>query len=259
MGRLTFLGTGTSHGVPMIGCRCPVCTSTDPHNHRYRSSVLVETESLSVVIDTPPEFRLQALRANLRTIDAVLVTHSHADHVFGFDDLRIFSQRLEGGLPCYASIKTACELRTVFSYVLNEASQGGGIPEVTIVGIDGPVRQHGVDMVPIPVKHGRDEIFGYRIGKMAYITDCSCIPEESYGLLEDLEVLVLGALRFRPHGTHFTVSEALAEADRIRPAATYLTHIAHDIEHESLSSSLPEGVYLAYDCLQVGFSEEDPV
>lgn len=256
MGQLTFLGTGTSHGIPVIGCRCPVCTSSDPRNLRYRSSVMAETESLRVVIDTPPEFRLQALRAGIHDIDAVLVTHSHADHIFGFDDLRQLSQRQPDGLPCYASARTARDLRRVFSYVVNGGSPGSTRPNVRIIDIDGTFTVSGQSVIPIPVEHGTERILGFRIGNMAYVTDCSRIPDESYALLQDLDVLVLGALRFRPHVNHFTLDEAVTEVERIKPRAAYFTHIAHDMDHATVSSGLPLNVHLAYDGLQVPFSEE---
>lgn len=257
MGKLTFLGTGTSHGIPMIGCDCAVCTSSNPRNQRFRSSVLVETDSFRIVIDTPPEFRLQALRAGIRSLDAVLITHSHADHIFGFDDLRLLSRTAPGGLPCYASSSTASDLRRVFRYVFEGASPGATVPNVRIVDIDGPIIVRGKRIIPIPIMHGTEEILGFRIGKLAYITDCSRIPQSSYSLLEGLDVLVLNALRFRPHVNHFTIDQALREVERIRPRVAYLTHIAHDLDHDTVSASLPGNVHLAHDCLQVAFAEED--
>lgn len=232
-----------------------MCTSSDPRNHRYRSSVMAETGSLRVVIDTPPEFRLQTLRAGIQDIDAVLVTHSHADHIFGFDDLRQLSQRKSDGLPCYASASTAEDLRRVFSYVVHGGSPGSTCPNVRIIDINGPLAVNGQAVVPIPVEHGTERILGFRIGDMAYVTDCSRIPTDSYALLQGLDVLVLGALRFRPHVNHFTLAEAVVEVERIRPRAAYLTHIAHDMDHGAVSSRLPLNVYMAYDGLQVPFSE----
>lgn len=241
----------------MIGCKCPVCTSNNPHNKRLRSSVLVQTDSLRIVIDTPPEFRLQALRAQIRSIDAVLITHSHADHIMGFDDLRLLSRSVAGGLPCYASSSTAADLRRVFRYVIKGASPGATVPNVNIIDINGPVTLNGHMVIPVPVRHGTSDILGFRIGRMAYITDCSHIPESSYSLLEDLDLLVLNALRFRPHVNHFTVSQSLDEVQRIRPKVTYFTHIAHDIDHTTVAASLPDNVHLAYDGLEVTFSEGD--
>ena len=256
MGLITFLGTGTSHGIPMIGCDCPVCVSSNPYNKRFRSSVLVETDSVRIVIDTPPEFRLQVLRAGIRSIDAVFITHSHADHIMGFDDLRLLSRSVEGGLPCYASSSTAADLRRAFQYVIRGASKGATVPNVRIIDMNGPITVCGETVIPIPVRHGTEEILGFRIGKMAYITDCSCIPESSYPLLDDLDVLVLNALRFRSHDNHFTVSQALDEVRRIRPNAAYFTHIAHEVDHDTVSADLPDNVHLAYDGLQVAFAEE---
>lgn len=248
---LTFLGTGTSHGIPVIGCRCRVCTSPDPKNRRTRSSILVEEQGLNILIDTATEFRLQALAHDIHKVDAVLYTHCHADHVFGFDDLRIFGQRQQQAVPVYGNEPTILELRSVFSYAFRKTQEGGGKPQVETNMVEGPFKIQGVEIIPIPVFHGELPILGYRIGQMAYITDCNCIPAESLALLQDLKVLILGVVRREPHPTHMHVEQALQLVERLRPLRTYFTHISHLLEHHEANSKLPPGVELAFDGLRI--------
>jgi len=181
--KLTFLGTGTSHGVPVIGCDCAVCQSNDPRNKRTRSSLLVQVDDLNILIDTATEFRLQALRCGVKRIDAVLYTHCHADHVFGFDDLRIFSQRFGIEIPFYGNAATIEEMQQVFSYVFRKTQEGGGKPRVKPIVVDGEFMINQVKIVPLPIYHGELPIYGYRIGDMAYITDCSLLPEQRWHCL----------------------------------------------------------------------------
>ncbi|HEX2923994.1 MAG TPA: MBL fold metallo-hydrolase [Chloroflexota bacterium] len=246
---LTFLGTGTSHGVPAIGCRCPVCTSDDPRNNRYRCSILLQYGGHNVVVDTATEFRLQAIRIGLDRLDAVLFTHSHADHIGGLDDLRSFSDRLGAAIPCYGSAECLDDIRHRFDYIFKETQLGGGKPRLDMHPVDGPFELFGLRIVPVPVYHGRLLVLGFRFGRTAYVTDCNSIPEGSEEMLKGLDVLVLDALRWRSHPTHFNVEEALAEVAKLRPRHTYFTHLTHDLDHATTNAQLPQGVELAYDGL----------
>jgi phosphoribosyl 1,2-cyclic phosphate phosphodiesterase len=251
--RVTFLGTGTSHGVPMIGCTCATCTSADPHDTRLRPSVYVDVENgPSILVDTATDFRQQAMTHGLRRIDAILFTHSHADHVLGLDDVRRFNVLQRGAIPAYADRRTADDLRRMFAYVFNPVDQqGGGLPQITLHVIDGPFPIDGVAITPVRLIHGARPILGFRMGRFAYLTDCSAIPDESWPLLDGLDVLVLDALRHRPHPTHFTVAEAVAATARIQPRQAYFTHICHDLPHQATNATLPTHVALAHDGLQV--------
>ncbi len=253
---LTILGSGTSMGVPTVGCSCEVCRSSDPRDRRTRPSVMVEWDQHRVLIDTTPDFREQALREGINRIDAVLYTHGHADHILGLDDLRPLSfPRITGGskLPLYANAKTASVLRSVFKYVFDNDYKYGGIAQVELNEIDGPVQFFGKTFAPVTVIHGDAEIFGYRFGKAAYLTDFSTVPEATLAELEDLDVLVLDALRHTPHPTHSTVANSLKIAERLKPRLTLFTHISHDLPDAATNASLPEGVRLAYDGQRVQF------
>ena len=247
--RVTFLGTGTSHGVPMIGCQCAVCRSDDPRDRRLRPSVHVDVDGgPAVLVDTATDLRQQALTNRITRVDAVLFTHSHADHVMGLDELRRFNALKGAHLPVYADADTGAELRRIFAYAFTPpAGPGGGVPELALTPIDGPFVVEGMTIVPVPILHGHWPILGFRIGTFAYLTDCSAIPEPSYALLEGLEVLVLDALRHRPHPTHFTVAQAVAAATRVGARQTYFTHICHDLPHAATCAALPAGMALAYD------------
>jgi phosphoribosyl 1,2-cyclic phosphate phosphodiesterase len=253
----TFLGTGTSVGVPMVGCDCDVCQSPNPRNHRYRCSVLVRTPEGNLVIDTTPELRLQLLRERVKLVHAVLFTHFHADHVYGLDDLRPFPHRLGGPVPLYCTAEVERKLRGAFAYAfLPEAEKlpMGYVPKLTFQRItEDPFTVLGQRVVPIPLVHAQFNVLGFRLGDVAYCTDVSKIPPESWPLLEGLQVLVLDALRFKPHPAHFNIDEALEVIDRVKPARAYLTHMSHDVEHESTNRRLPPGVELAYDGLSFAF------
>ncbi len=258
--RLTFLGTGTSHGIPVIGCDCPVCQSTNPRNHRYRPSVLVEWRGKIVLIDTPPELRLQLLRAGVGHLDALVYTHTHADHLFGLDDVRIFNTRTGVALPVFGSHRTLENLRRQYFYVFDDGPAAGGKPQLDlneISPLDRPFVVATLPVQPIPVMHGPTPVLGYRFADVAYVTDTNLIPAASLDLLHDLDVLVLDALRDRPHPTHFSVSEALAVVEKLKPRRTYFTHVCHDLEHEETNRRLPPGVELAYDGLTVISSTTD--
>jgi phosphoribosyl 1,2-cyclic phosphate phosphodiesterase len=237
----------------MVGCRCDVCRSTDPRDTRLRPSVYLEVDGgPSILIDTSTDLRQQALRHAITRVDAILYTHSHADHVMGLDEVRRFNALQNHAIPAFADARTANDLRRSFQYVFSEPDQqGGGVPQVTLSTVVGPLIIDDVRVVPVPIYHGRRTILGYRIGEFAYLTDCSGIPEESCPLLDGLDVLVLGALRHRPHPTHFTVAEATAAIARLQPRRAYLTHICHDLPHAATNAALPDHIQLAHDGLTV--------
>jgi len=253
----TFLGTGTSTGVPMVGCECEVCRSTNPRNHRYRCAVLIQNSRGNLLIDTPPELRLQLLREKVGLIHAVLFTHYHADHLFGLDDVRPFPRRLGGPVPLYCTAEVERKIRQAFSYAfVPEAQQmpAGYIPKLVFQRItEEPFTVLGEHVVPIPLVHAHFEVFGFRIDDVAYCTDVNMIPPDSLKLLEGLRVLVLDALRHKPHPGHLSVTEALEIIGRLKPGRAYLTHMSHDLDHEETNRSLPPGVELAYDGLKFEF------
>jgi len=248
--RLTFLGTGTSMGVPTLGCDCRVCRSADPRDHRLRPSVLLEYNGHAVVIDTSPDFRQQALRANIKRVDAVLYTHSHADHILGLDDLRPFNLK-QGDIPLYANRATQEMLRCAFPYVFGQATRHSSVPNVDLREINGPFKLFGQRILPLPVAHGEMEVLGFRVGRAAYVTDFSAIPDAVKEELRGLDLLVLDALRDRPHPNHSTVENSVALVRELAPRRAYFTHIAHDLAHEETNRRLPAGVELAYDGLAV--------
>jgi phosphoribosyl 1,2-cyclic phosphate phosphodiesterase len=249
--RLTLLGTGTSTGIPVIGCRCPVCTSSDPRNRRMRPGARLDLARGTAVVDTSPDFREQALRFGLERLDAVLYTHAHADHVFGLDDLRAFNFRQRAVIPCYGSADTLERLRVIFAYAFEPGQEGGGKPKVDLIPVEGPFELLGETVVPIPVMHGEMEVLGFRIGGFALVTDVNEIPPSSFERLAGVETLVLSALRYAPHPTHYNLEEAFAVAARIGARRTLLTHLAHEVDHADLRFELPEGVELAHDGLVV--------
>lgn len=250
--KIRFLGTGTSVGIPVIGCHCPVCRSTDPRNQRTRSAAAVFHRGATIVIDTPPEFRLQVLKNGIGRVDAVFFTHLHADHIFGFDDLRRFNQIQGAPMPVYGDQATMEGIRRVFRYAFEPPQQPGiSKPSVTTHVVDGPFEAAGIAVTPVPILHGRLPIYGYRIGPFAYLTDCSAIPPSSLPLLEGLDTLVIGALRPTPHPTHFSIPEALAAIEEIGPRRAYLTHISHEVDHATVQRTLPAHVSLAYDGLLI--------
>ncbi|HUZ45756.1 MAG TPA: MBL fold metallo-hydrolase [Terriglobia bacterium] len=249
--KLTFLGTGTSTGVPIVGCRCPVCTSPSPHDKRTRPSVLLEYAGRTVVIDTTPDFRSQALREKIEHVDALVFTHAHADHVLGLDDVRPFFFRQQAPIPLYADTRSMESLRRIFTYIFEQTYAYGGILKVDPHLIDGPFELWDERVVPIPVLHGNLPVLGFRIKKMAYVTDFSAIPEEAIPLLKGLDVLILDALRYKPHPTHSTIENSLRLVEQLKPSRAYFTHIAHELQHEEANAKLPPNVQLAYDGLKI--------
>jgi phosphoribosyl 1,2-cyclic phosphate phosphodiesterase len=247
--RVTMLGSGTSTGVPVIGCGCAVCRSDDPRNKRWRPGLKIEMERGVVLVDTPTDLRAQALRFGLPRLDAVIYTHQHADHIFGLDDIRIFNFRQRAAIPCYGSEATLAALRRTFAYVFERDQEGGGKPQLDLIAVREPFEVLGRTIVPVPVWHGSLEVFGYRIGNFAYVTDCSLIPETSFRMLAGVEILILDALRYRPHPTHFSLEEAMDAAARIGAARTILTHLSHDVDHGAPAVPLAPGVELGYDGL----------
>ncbi len=257
-GSVIFLGTGTSVGVPALGCKCDVCRSPDPKNNRTRSSILFQLPAGNLLVDTPPDLRQQLLREQIDLVHAVLFTHEHADHIFGLDDLRLFPFRLGTPVPLYCEPKVENRIRTSYDYAFSdrEPTHPGATPQLQIEPIDHrPFEVLGVRVTPIPMKHGPHfDVLGFRIGNFAYCTDTNEIPESSMDLLKGLDTFVLGALRVKPHPTHFNLAEAVAVARRLQPKRTLLTHISHDLDHRPTSDQLPDGIDLAYDGLRVSLA-----
>jgi phosphoribosyl 1,2-cyclic phosphate phosphodiesterase len=251
--RLTVLGSGTSMGVPTIGCDCAVCRSSDSHDRRTRPSVLLEYNEKVVLIDTTPDFREQAIREQIRKIDAVLYTHTHADHILGIDDLRPLSFHRPEKIPLYAQPEAAEFLRNMFSYIFDAEYKYGGLAQVELKTINGIVELFGARFEPIKVIHGDTEIIGYRFGSAAYLTDFSEIPEESFAQLSDLDILFLDALRHKPHPTHSTVDNSLRIVERVKPRRAFFTHICHDLPHEATNAALPPHVRLSHDGMKLDF------
>ncbi len=257
--RVIILGSGTSHGIPMIGCDCPVCTSADPRDRRTRPSIAVDYGDRTILVDTTPELRLQCVAHGIRRVDAVLFTHHHADHVAGLDDLRRFNWLLQTTVPCYGRADTLEVIRRMFLYAFeDDPDYPSHKPDLRLVPIeDEKLELFGRIIIPIPLLHGPLPILGYRFGKIAYCTDCNVIPEPSLELLRDLDVLILDALRQRPHPTHFNLPQAVEVARRIGARRTLFTHIAHELQHEPVNAQLPEGMELAYDGQTVTSCIED--
>jgi len=258
--RLTFLGTGTSFGVPQIGCHCRTCTSPDPRDRRTRTAALLEVGRSLILIDTPPELRLQLVAAGVDRVDAVLYTHAHADHVHGIDDLRAISVRQKGALPAYGPAATMAELAEKFPYIFDATVRpqpGTSKPELSAHPLE-PGRMAmiaGVGVLPLLLPHGDHHVFGYRVGPVAYLTDAKAIPDDVAVRLDGLDVLVLNALLPLPHPLHLSIPEAVAVALRIGARRTFLTHLTHDVPHAELVAQLPPSIVPAYDGLVIDVHE----
>lgn len=250
---VVILGSGTSHGVPMIGCPCPVCLSDDPRDRRTRPSIFIRCGGTRVLVDTTPELRLQCLSNGIESVDAVLFTHHHADHVVGLDDLRRFNWINRAPVPCCGSPRTLKNLQRMFAYAFDAAADSPhSRPHLTLIEVDTHAFDVlGVSVTPVPLMHGPLPVLGFRVGGFAYCTDCSEIPLDSFALLRDLDVLVLDALRLTPHPTHFNLDQAIEAARRIGARQTYFTHIAHEIGHAAVDAGLPDGMNLAHDGLRI--------
>jgi phosphoribosyl 1,2-cyclic phosphate phosphodiesterase len=258
---LTFLGTGTSHGVPMIGCDCPTCRSDDPRDKRSNASLLLSVGGKNILIDCGRDFRQQALRQGLKDVDYVLVTHTHFDHIAGLDDLRVFQRRERGAIPVLGSEEHLSYLRTyIFHYLFDGSAQvGGGLADLELIALDSHFLLEGIMFEPLPVLHGRLPVLGFRFLNCAYISDVSLIPEATLKRLVGLDLLIVDALRYSPHGTHFNLEQALRLIAELKPAKSYLTHMAHDIRHRELEERLRDpdggsyapGVEPAYDGLSL--------
>lgn len=248
---VTFLGSGTSGGVPVINCNCSVCRSLNPKNKRLRSSILIETGGLNILVDTSPDLRQQLLRRPVERVDAVLYTHAHADHIFGLDELRRFNYLQKERIPAYANQSTAETLRSIFHYAFHSGALRPGVPNLSLTVINKIFTVSGVKIIPIPLLHGEQEILGFRIGNFAYCTDVSHIPAKSYELLKDLEILVLDALREKPHPTHFSLEQALEQAAKIGANKTWFTHISHILDQDKHGQNLPASCAFAYDGLEL--------
>ncbi len=249
--RVTFLGTGTSYGVPMIGCECRVCTSENPRNSRTRSSIIVSDGKSNILIDAATELRIQCLRNKVKRLDAVLLTHSHADHILGLDDLRHFNRSQKTNIPVYGSQDTVNSIYRIFSYAFSKVPSNGSKPKFTLTPIDGELSLSGMEVVPVDVMHGQEMVTAYRFNKLAYVTDVSQIPQDSMDKLMGLDLLIIDALRNIPHEKHFSIEQAISVVSILKPKQTFFTHIAHDIEHEETNNVLPTGIKLAYDGLSV--------
>jgi phosphoribosyl 1,2-cyclic phosphate phosphodiesterase len=256
MPEITFLGTGTSNGIPVIGCDCATCQSLDPRDKRTRTSAVVRTRGRSILIDTATELRSQAMANGLRQVDAVLITHAHADHTGGFDDLRRFNELHQAHLPVFANPEAANTLRERFAYAFVDAFPFyGGKPDLILQDVTSPFSIDDIDVTPIPVFHGRLPILGYRIADLAYVTDAKEIPATSRELLTGLHTLVLNGLRERSHPTHLSIPEAVEIIKELRPRHAYLVHLSHEVSHVAAEGLLPDGVSIAWDGLTVSTDE----
>jgi len=247
--KITILGSGTSHGVPMIGCHCEVCTSPDPRDKRMRPSIIMGIDGYNVLVDAAPELRLEMIATNIDVAEAVLLTHGHADHLHGIDDVRRFNEQLGRAVPVYGTPALLADIRIRFPYIFSHNGLGGGIPSIELRPIDGPFTLNGRTIIPVPVWHGETPVTTYRVDGFAYVTDTNYIPPASFALLKGLDILILDALRREPHPTHFNFEQALEVVERLKPKLTYFTHLTHTTLHAAVEAELPRHVRLAYDGL----------
>jgi len=256
---IKFLGTGTSHGIPVVGCNCKTCTSNNPKNSRMRSSIFIEVNNTDILIDTSPEARLQMLANDITNIDLVLFTHAHADHIMGFDDIRVINWLTGESVPCYGNKETMDKIKNIFDYIFDPYQIGGGIPQVTLNPIKSKFEFNNISIIPLKVKHGELDVLGYKIKNMAYITDCSYIPDSTFKKLKNIDLLIIDALRLKEHPTHMNLEEAIEVVKKINPKKAYFTHISHEMEHEYTNKKLPVNLELAYDKLVVKLKEDEVI
>jgi phosphoribosyl 1,2-cyclic phosphate phosphodiesterase len=251
--KVRILGCGTSTGVPVIGCDCSTCSSTNPKNKRTRSSIAIDLGTKTILIDTSTDLRAQALTSKVKRVDAVLYTHYHADHVHGIDDLRSYNRiQDEVSIPCYGDAQAIESIRSAFAYIFDTTGSknaGGWKPNLTTEVIEAPFKLYGTEIIPIKIRHGRREILGFRIENFAYLTDCSSIPEESMELLKGVDIAIIGALRQSPHPSHFSIDQAIEAGKLMGAKRTILTHLGHAVDYDEISSTLGEGTELAYDTM----------
>lgn len=247
--KITILGSGTSMGVPTLTCDCDVCLSEDPHDKRLRSGVWIQAHGKSILIDVSIDFRQQALANRINDVDAVLITHTHSDHVLGIDDLRIYNMRYKKRIDFYGSSEHLDEIRRRFDYSFNPTQLGGGVPQIDLSPVDAPFDLLGLRVVPIPAKHGDLDVFGYRIGAFGYVTDASYVSDESVDLLRGVDTLIINALKRTSHSTHFSLPEALEISQRVGARQTWFVHMCHDLGHAETNAGLPDDAQLAYDGL----------
>ena len=256
---IKFLGTGTSHGIPVVGCNCETCRSNNPKNKRMRSSIFIREKNTDILIDTSPEIRLQMLENDITNIDLVLFTHAHADHIMGFDDIRVINWLKGSSVPCYGNKDTMNKIKNIFDYIFDPLQMGGGIPQVTLNTIKKKFEFNNISITPLKVKHGKLDVFGYKINNMAYITDCSYIPKETFKKIQNIDLLIIDALRFEEHPTHMNLEEALEVVKKIKPKKTFFTHISHEMEHEKTNKMLPNNIELAYDGLNLEITKKEVI
>jgi phosphoribosyl 1,2-cyclic phosphate phosphodiesterase len=253
--RITFLGTGTSYGIPMLSCDCAVCRSEDPRDKRYRTSILVEVAGRSLLIDTPPDLRSQCLTHGIRQIDAALITHAHADHIFGFDDLRPFTNRMEHPLPAWASAGTVQTLKRIFDYLDKPPIPGTSLARIDLQVAEGPFEFGGIRLTPLPAEHGHADMIGWKIEhdgrSFAAIPDCKTLPPETLDCCRGCDLVVIDSLRIRPHPTHMNFEEAISTLEQIRAKRSLVIHLCHEVSHVQAAALLPEGIAPAYDGLQI--------
>lgn len=249
--QITFLGTGTSHGVPVIACDCEVCKSDNSKNKRMRTSIHIKSEEYNLLVDTPPEMRLELINNNIKHVDSVLMTHAHADHIMGFDDIRALNWFQGKEMPVYGDHKTLKHIQRVFPYIFSDENPGGGVPQVILKEIEKELTFKDLEVKAVPIYHGDNKILAYRINNFAYLTDCSKIPDSSLKLLEGIEYAAVDALRFEEHPTHMSVDQAVELVNQLNLKHGYLTHISHRLDHQKLNDYLPENVSAAYDGLVI--------
>lgn len=255
--KVIILGCATSTGVPIVGCKCDVCLSESPKNKRTRCSLFIQVKNKNLLIDTSPDLRIQALKYNITLIHAVLYTHSHADHTHGIDDLRTYNFINRMTIPCFGNSLTINNLKRNFAYIFDGVYSAGGKPKLILNEVSSDFEVEGIKITPIDINHADWIILGYRIGNIAYLTDCSGIPDYSYDKLQGLDVLIIDALRQKPHAAHFSVDQALEQIEKIKPKQAVFTHMGHELDYDEVNSRLPDNIIPAYDGLE--FNLDDPI